>query len=494
MLPETVARVGRRRSWSPTLTDRQRVLLHTHPLLLLRHHWLMREDEGSPSYDPLCLSMKLFDVVIDQSGFGSEVARDTIQEELAPLLESLDRAADIPPDRDRHARIVERLIGGLLNESQRGESFVVEYSDFDDDGVASRRVLSFKLLKEVHGYSGEITLQLSSEAINLFLNALDLDIESEQIANEAVVQFQLDRGNFDKARAGAETARGRSLQYEQKIHRVIEQTKRDIRQVDWREEVHQMLVDANEHVATRLRMEEAILRSARDNLALLDSDDAHRPSLSGVVRLIDDCRSRHLRLNKRLMSARGEFIEQQARQSFLDEWRKEPVNLRDEILAPLLALPGVAASEIADSAGHALVGPLAPRMLALRELLTWQLQPKRVQTPGESPIEEIEAVDTNVEAQRFDDEVWEGCEKVIDDLAGVTHLSSLLDELEEEGCPAAVQDAVALRILEQFDPEDDLVGTALSVDVGSVDGLQTRWCAGDDLRIGSSLERRERGK
>ncbi len=386
----------RRASWTSTLTDRQRVLLHTQPLMMLRHNWSLR-DEECQRYDPLCLSMKLFDVVIDHSGFGDEVVRDTVQDHLAPLLESIDVAAGASPESERHRRVVDRLIGDLLNDSQRGESFSVEYSDFDGDGLARRLTLSFKLLKEVHGYSGDIAMQLSSEAINLFLNALDLDIECEQIANEAVVQFQLERGHFDKARAGAEAARGRSLQYQQKLERVIEQTKRDIRQVDWRHEVHQTLIEANEHVELRLQHEEGILRSAREKLASL-ADDDNRQSLIAVVRLIDDCRSRHLHLNKRLMLARGEFIEQQARQCFIDQLHVEPINLRDEVLAPLLSAAGCRVSDLTNGVAHAFIGPVTPGMLSLRDLVVWQLQPKRVQTSGESPLEEVDAVETNVEA------------------------------------------------------------------------------------------------
>lgn len=452
----------------------------------MRHHWLMREEENRQRYDSLCLSMKLFDVVIDHSGFGSEVGRDTVLEQLSPLLESLDVAAGVSPDAERHARVVDRLIGGLLNESQRGESFIVEYTDFDADGTARKRALSFKLLKEVHGYAGEIALQLTSEAINLFLNALDLDIESEQIANEAVVQFQLERGNFDKARAGAESARGRSLQYEQKIHRVIEQTKRDIHQVNWREEVHQTLLDANEHVDARLRIEADILRSARDRLASLADDDKHRGALGIVIRLIEDCRSRHLGLNKRLMSARGEFIEQQSRQCFHHEVQRAPINLRDELLAPLLLLTASEVTKVTDSIGHAFIGPMPPQLIALSDLVDWELQPKRILTPGESPIEEVEALDTNVEAPRFDDDVWKGCDKIVADLTGITRLSVLLRDLEAEGCPAAVQDAFTLRILEHFDPEDDS-DTRMNIQIADVDGLWASRCSGDDLFIDALL-------
>lgn len=185
--------------WNVSLSNRQRVLLHAQPILQMRQSWLARADTDG-RYDPMCLAMKLLDLVIDQSGFGNEVMRQTVADALFPLLASLDEAAQVTPDADRSQGTVDRLIDGLLNEVDRGRSFAIEYSEFDEAGRASR--------KEVHGYSGEIALQLSSEAINLFLNALDLDIESEQIANDAVVQYQLERGKYDKARASAENARG----------------------------------------------------------------------------------------------------------------------------------------------------------------------------------------------------------------------------------------------------------------------------------------------
>ena len=164
--------------WNPTLTDRQRVLLHTQPLILMRYHWLTREDDGQ-TYDPLCLSMKLFDVIIDQSGFANDVVRESVSRELVPLLRSIDAASGVDVDEARYTRVIDRLFGGLMNDSNRGESFTIDYSDFDGDGKSSQRTFRFKLLREVHGYTGEIALELSSEAINLFLNALNLDIESE---------------------------------------------------------------------------------------------------------------------------------------------------------------------------------------------------------------------------------------------------------------------------------------------------------------------------
>ena len=424
-----------------------------------------------------------FDVIIDQSGFGNEVVRQTVADALCPLLAALDRAADIAPNRERHQRVVERLLDALMNEAHHGHSFTVDYSEFDETGCAHRKTFAFKLLKEVHGYSGEIALQLSSEAINLFLNALDLDIESEQIANEAVVQYQLERGKYDKARASAENARGQSLRYEEKIQRIIAQTKRDIRQVKWREEVHEILVEALEHIRQRLKTEEGIIRSASEKLDALDDANQKRESIVSVVRLIKECRYRHLNLNKLLMSARGEFLEQQSRQCFLDASVAEVVNLRDDVLGQLLGLRSDQVCALSNEAVHTLLGPRVPAVLSLSDLVRWQLQPKRTVNLGEVPAEETDLVETGCDVHRFDEDVMRDADKVFAELDSRVRLSELLARLNDDGCPVLVQDAVVLQVLDYFDPEDEREAHALQVDLAVTNALATQRCHGDDLWI-----------
>lgn len=468
--------------WNSSLTERQRVLLHTQPLMLMRYHWLQRTEEG-PTYDPLFLCMRLFECIIDQSGFGNDVVRASTERELIPLLKAVDAAESVKPDKQRHQKVLDRLFGNLLNDGKRGESFSIDYTDFDEFGASSQKAVTFKLLKEVHGYTGDIALELSSEAINLFLNALSLDIESEQIANEAVVQFQLERGNFDKARSSAETARARSVQYEQNIHRLLEQVKRDIRQVNWRDEVHEVIVAANDHIDVRLRIEGDIIRSANEKLDALSDGDANRQSLAEIIRLMDDCASRHHRLSKRLMTARGEFIDQQARQSFVDSEVAQQIDLRDEVLGPLLNLPTSHVTALCERVGHSLLAVRAPGLLSLRDLVSWQLQPKRESLSGETPFEELELVNTDAELARFGDDVLADCQKVFAELDKSLRLSDLLSMLEDDGCPAPVQDAVTLQVLERFDLEDEEWGPAIGVECAGVDELDMPRCTGDELFI-----------
>lgn len=468
--------------WNTSLSSRQRVLLHAQPILMMRQYWASRDDQDA-RYDPLCLSMKLFDVVIDQSGFGNEVGQQTVADALFPLLAALDQSANVDPNAERHQRIVDRLLDGLMNEANHGHSFQLDYCDFDETDQPCRKTFAFKLLKEVHGYSGEIALQLSSEAINLFLNALDLDIESEQIANEAIVQYQLERGKYDKARASAEGARGQSLRYEEKIQRLIDQTKRDIRQVRWREEVHIILVDGLEHVRQRLKIEDGIIRSASDKLETMDETDDKRRLVLNIIQLMKDCRYRHLNLNKLLMTARGEFLEQQSRQCFVDSLGIEVINLRDDVLGPLLLLGCDRVLAYSEDFGHTLIGPVAPRILTLYDTVRWQLQPRRLYTAGESVVEALDLTDTNCDRHRFDDEVLSDAAKVFATVDRPLRLSELLASLQDDGCPVAVQDAVTLEMVDYFDPEDETELLPFHVRVAEAGSLDTLRCFGDDLWI-----------
>ncbi len=135
-----------RTAWSSTLHSRQRVLLHTQPLVALHQKWKLGADEQT-HYDALALSIKLFDAVIDGSGFGNEVTHETMLQSLRPLLIAFDEARGLEHDEQRQQQVVDRLIGYLRNDANRGRAFEVEYADFDDDRRVDRKVLRFKLLK-----------------------------------------------------------------------------------------------------------------------------------------------------------------------------------------------------------------------------------------------------------------------------------------------------------------------------------------------------------
>lgn len=66
---------------------------------------------------------------------------------------------------------------------------------------------------------------------------------------------QLRRGSIDQAVVTAREARLRSVQYATRVRRVLETTRRDVRQVDWGEDVPALLDDGIGHLAERLDVE-----------------------------------------------------------------------------------------------------------------------------------------------------------------------------------------------------------------------------------------------
>jgi hypothetical protein len=217
--------------WHPHLTHKLRVLLHAFPLLRLQQSD-NRCDLAFRHYDSLSLTVKVFDLIIENTGLEREIDNQQMATSLVPLLRCMDAAAGIEPDSARHSTIAERLLGMLRNDAQGRQHFKERYVDFHS-GRAIDRMLEFRLIEERYHPDGRIVLRLSNEALNLFLNALDLDIEDAQAAAEAVVQSQLARGRFSEAAESASNARLQSVRYKEKIEQALRETRRDIRRVDW---------------------------------------------------------------------------------------------------------------------------------------------------------------------------------------------------------------------------------------------------------------------
>jgi hypothetical protein len=161
----------------------------------------------------------------------------------------------------------------------------------------------------------------------------------------------------------------------------------------------------------------------------------------------------------------------------------EVINLRDDVLGRLLLLGSDRVLALAEGSGHTLLGPAAPSILMLSDLVRWQLQPRRMYTAGESPAEDLELSDTDCDRHRFDQEVLTDAAKVFATLDRPLRLSDLLASLEGDGCPVAVQDAVTLEVFENFDPEEETGLLPFHVRVAEAAGLATARCHGDDLWV-----------
>jgi hypothetical protein len=466
--------------WDSALTRRLRVLLHTGPLHALRASD-SRRDPSLRHYDSMALALKVMDLVVEHTGLEREVDRSMLLGALSPLLVAADSAAGIPPDPARHALMIDRVLAGLRNDDEHRRPFTLAYDDFSVSPIVQRQ-LEFRLLADHFHPSGGIVLRLSNEAVNLYLNALELDIEDAQAAAEAVVQSQLARGKFGEAVETARNARWQSMRYQSKIEGIVRDTRRDIERVDWRDEVPRLLDSALTHIAGRLVTEDNILKTAEERLDVLDGEDERARAVAEVARLIRDCRLRHVDLHQRLMGARNVFLDEQARQAFAARPLQLRVELVTDVLEPLLRCEAVGARTVTESCYPAFLGGIAPGMLSLAELVAWQLRPRRELPETEAPLPEPDLVPYDVEVLRYPPAIHERADAILSTIEGPTTLAVLLERAHAAGEPTLAIELAALLILRQYAPEEGET-TPVKVERHAGPPLRVAGLYGDNLDL-----------
>jgi hypothetical protein len=343
-------------------------------------------------------------------------------------------------------------------------------------------VLEFRLLTEEYGLDGSIVFVLTSEAINLYLRAFDLDIEDAQIANEAVVQSQIERGKFNEAIQSAQNARLQSIRYYERIVKLLQQTRRDLDKVDWHRDMPELLTAALLHIDGRLSTERTILQAAevrRDDLAPASEQVK---ALLEVIKLMRDCQNRHLVLHGQLMRSRGDFLDQQARQSFAADGGILPVDLLEGVLQPALFLSRQRANEMLSEMLPLFCGAQPPPAISLKDLVEWHLRPRRPLPTMEVPIDSPDLAERGVDTPRFHATIIDQVARWLLNAQGPNRLSELLKSMQSQAMPLESQELLVLRILQDFAPEDvnedTICVSPLPDEVLNVDGFY-----GDELLI-----------
>lgn len=447
--------------WNADITRRMRTLLHALPLFRLHHSDTIVGGQGGEfaHYDAFAIAFRIFDLVIENTGLENEPEVEDIPGLLTPTLTAMDVAAGVPVDPERHQRMGQRVVDWLTNSAGHGEPYTVEYTAFDGT-TAKRRSLSVEILGRRYRPGGRIVPRLSAEVTNLYLSALDLPIEDQQIAVEAIMSAQIKRGSFSEALRSARHAHALSVQYRERIESILRETRRNAVAVDWREEVPTLLGAARQHIEERQLTERQIRQGAEDKLNALEMGSPEARQLAEVIELMDRCFNQHGSLLVRLIQALPTFLNEQARQAFVPQYARTAPDLPRDVLGPFMALPQAIALESADYLAGQFVPPKPPGLLSLIDLIEWCLRP-RVEGRSHSVAvaeREMEAVED--EPLRWSQEEWEQASAVLDGIQEPVHLSTLLERLHEEGASETVIEVVVLHGLFAFAPNEESAGTS----------------------------------
>lgn len=412
------------------------------------------------------------------SGAGQDKVLDQVERFVA--LQAPDRAAE------EHRKVAQHVLQRLINVGTVDRSFSEIYGSVDEDGVYRRYAFEFNLLVERAGTEGSVYLRATDEAINVLVGALDTDVESAQIAAEVKLGSLIKRGRLAEAKLAAEQARYRTVQYGEMLRQLLDATTRDVRAVDWEHEVPKLLTDALLHIEERYEFEHRILRNiseARDK----SDEPLQKQRAAELVSIVRDCIRRHMQLQKRLLTARSLFREEQDRQQFVELPRRAVLDLHGQVLGPLLGLSLRDTRLVSEGFFRAAVGPEPPAVLGLPSLVARLLKPapERERLGGEIPEPVLEET---VDKPPFTLEDWAATDALLDLRDAPRPLSDLLTEAERTSPSTAA--LLLHRAFNAFSPAvDDRIQHGEShvvIGVRTGDLLDSPGFGGDDLLLYSA--------
>jgi len=374
--------------------------------------------------------------VIDQVALAMGISEGRTWEETVEY--AVGQACRQAPDADpgEWRAVADRVVVSLVTT----EMEVVPYLLHGDSGP-EWRAQRFRLLY-VHTGGEDRTEQLraSEQAINIFVEALDLDIEAAQIANEAQLAALIARGAVDSAVQIARHARYRSIQYQERIRRVIADTMIDPDTHDWVAGVPVLLDAALAHVRERLAAEAALMEAVAERRFEL-ADPARLVAANQLIEILRECRHRHDELHRHLIGARGRL-----RAALDDRLARAPrtsrrTSIGTDLLHPYLARSTAECADLADRM-LAEVGGISARWWPSLATMTDELcAPARVPEPGTEFVPPVIGDD-------HEPAWWEPYETtadaLIDGIAGPVLLSQLIARAEEAAAQTSDEDGVSL--------------------------------------------------
>jgi len=156
------------------------------------------------------------------------------------------------------------------------------------------------------------------------------------------------------------------------------------------------------------------------------------------------------------MQTRNVFLDEQARQAFDSPSAPAIPELVEGVLEPALGLDRRLAAAALERAYPHFLGARARGLFSLRELVLWQLRPRREVAPSETDLVEILPEEATFDKLVFDGDVREAAldwlEREVD---GETSLGQMLADARGAGLSEASLELLVLHALHDFAPDEE---------------------------------------
>jgi len=429
-----------------TARGRWRALVLTDPVAkLVRNAAHAGIDDDT--YDLRQLALAAVDLAVASMGFAREATLDEVVDTLAGI------ASRMQPTQEHAAEwrdVAQMVVKGLLNDAHEQRRFSYTFADLTDPVAVRWDTYSFRLLS-LRDTEYAPVLVASDQAVMLYLDGLDVDIEDAEAALAHVLQRQLDDHRFDAAVRTAAQAERTSVGMSAMLTDLLDATSRDVRSHDWLVDVPERLHRARRHVEGRIGEDDHFLEHVQSGLDADASSDV-RAASGQIVDLLRHAKQVHLDLERRLVGAREVFLDAQVRQRLARRRRRlRLLSLGEELFTPTLALPAEQATAVVEAFGDRALGVTVPRLVRFDGLVDALWAPPRVRETPEATPEDAGDDDGVEDVQRYPEVVLRAARDVLAvTRTAPVRLSELLDAaaaVDPAGVDGAVDDVVELVLL-----------------------------------------------
>ena len=419
-------------------------LLHTSPIHELEATKAMRGTGQYVAYDMVTLQLLTIDFVTDNMTLESGAPYQMVVNHTAREAEAL--VPSRPPDE--YLEVALTAIRNLVND---GRGAIVREAA---DPAGHLQPMEIELMREEMASDGGIELRTTPQAINLYIDAFDLDIESSQDAYRTMLQAQLSRGRLGKASETAVIMRKLSKRYQEEVRLALEAACRDITRVDWSGSTLRQIAEAYNHVEESSRQLTEIRESVLGRVEQAEDHDS-RLRLQEIASLLQDSCQMHWELYSQLLGARSMLLEQHERQVLAPSPSLARVAIDGELLSPVLQMRPRPAMRLLDRFA---IGTIPPHgeVLDLYLLVShiWRAPQARELTVR--PVEAIELKDIDLEPPLFLPQVVEDAREVLGQPFHGRRLSDVLVDLEQRDPDGRLRELVAIGTLFAFAVDEGL--------------------------------------
>ncbi|MEU7525096.1 hypothetical protein AB0A74_05135 [Saccharothrix sp. NPDC042600] len=329
------------------------------PVFELLNRAAPRADFEHRGYDLAQLALRLIDyVVLNQASLDGSVSPAAVVDHLTQVARRMN-----PSDPRRPwAKVAKLVLGTVLNDGRPHQATWVEPAADDETGERTE-AFRFRLLRLTDGDEGA-AITATDQAIVLYLQALNTDLADRALALKLMVEIQMKAGEFAKALASARQATRTAQGLSASLRERLEDTRRDIRAVDWRGEMPTWLTDVLAQLSTQLERD----RQLRDLAERSSADPAARDTCREIVREVRRGEDVWLRLERYVQRAIPVFLAAQEVQRFQPRGLAAAIDLARDVLRPLLTADDDSFAVSADELTAGVAPPVVPSCWGLDEL------------------------------------------------------------------------------------------------------------------------------